>query len=149
MLAIFKKIAAFFMTILAFFGVGKGASDTPQPQQVTDIAAYTLHTKTLDFAFYANASTGYAWEVKQSGDAVKLTRDEYVQKNSSSVPGGPAMAGAPGEQQYTFTAVRPGRATLTFTYRRSWETDPPLYTYVAELTVSDALEITVESFTER
>ena len=140
MIAFFQKIAAFFLSILALLGIGKGPASPEEPAPDAEIASCVLYKNEVDFTFESNASTGFAWEVVQEGDAVRKTRDTYAYENVGN------MAGAPGEQQYTFSAVRPGRVTITFTYRRSWEDVPPLYTYVAELTVDDALNIAVESF---
>ena len=42
--------------------------------------------------------------------------------------------------------MKPGTTTITFTYQRPWETDPPITTYVAVVVVADDLSVTVSSF---
>ena len=135
---IFARIVAFFMSILAFFGfVKKGAEPKPD--------AYTVEKKVVTFCFDSNPSTGYTWTVKVEGDAVALTRDDFVAKE---IPGPVAVAGAGGMQYYAFTAVKPGRATVTFTYARSWEQTDADRRIVAVIAVDEDLAPTVESFEE-
>lgn len=141
-MAIIQRIIAFFMTVLAFFGIGKG-NNTQPPTQVDDVAAYTAEQGAVTFSFFANATTGYSWEYAPDGDSVILTGERYETANTD-----PRVAGAPGRQYYTFTAVKPGTTTVTFTYARPWETDPPVYTYVAVISVDADLNLTVASFGE-
>ena len=56
------------------------------------------------------------------------------------------MAGQGGTQYYVYRAVKPGTTTITFTYQRPWETDPPITTYVAVVAVADDLSVSVSSF---
>ena len=70
MSAIIRKIIAFFMSLLAFFGIGKGPANEPAPD------AYTVEGKTVTFCFDANITPGYSWEVQLKGDALQMTRDE-------------------------------------------------------------------------
>ena len=139
---IFARIVAFFMSILAFFGfVKKGAEPKPD--------AYAVEKKVVTFCFDSNPSTGYTWTVKVEGDAVALTRDDFVAKETSGHNGVVvAVAGAGGMQYYGFTAVKPGRATVTFTYARSWEQTDADRTVVAVIAVDEDLAPTVESFEE-
>jgi predicted secreted protein len=141
-MSIIKRIIAFFMTILAFFGIGKGNNTEPQ-EHADDVAACTVEQHEVTFSFFANATTGYSWEYTPEGDSIALTDERYETPDAD-----PRVAGAPGRQYYTFTAVKPGATTVTFTYARPWETDPPVYTYVAVISVDADLNLTVESFHE-
>ena len=137
MQAIFAKIISFFMAILAFLGLVK-------PTQNAEPNNYTVEGKVVSFCFDSNPTTGYDWTAKTEGDCVIMTRDEYEQK-----PSEPGMAGVGGYQYYDFTAVKPGTATVTFTYARSWETTDSDITYVAVITVADDLTVASVELTER
>ena len=139
MSSILRKIIAFFMSVLAFFGIGKGPANEPTPDE------YKVEGKTVTFCFEANPTTGYGWEVRLDGDAVQKTRDEYVPDDNGQ--SGVAVAGRGGKQYYAFTAVKPGKATLTFTYLRPWEGEA-IRTAVAEVTVDKDLNVTVTHFEE-
>ena len=132
MQAIFAKIISFFMAILAFLGLVK-------PAQNAEPNNYTVDGKVVSFCFDANPTTGYDWTAAVDGDCVIMTRDDYRQNDSE-----PGMAGVGGYQYYDFTAVKPGAATVTFTYARSWETTDSDVTYVAVITVADDYTVTVE-----
>lgn len=134
MLSVFQKILAFFLSVLAFFGLTV-KKDLPKDTYKTDKG-------TVDFCFSANPTTGFTWSVSQEGDSVLLTADRYV-----ADPAAPATAGRGGSQYYTATAVRPGKTTLTFIYERSWEGNP-IRTVIAEITVDEALTAAVTSYTE-
>ncbi len=129
------------MTLLAMFGIGKGASDKPA-QQVDNIASYTVSQKSVQFTFVSNPSTGYSWSYTQNGESVLMTKEDYRSGDKGNT------AGAPGTQLYTFTAVKQGKTTVTFIYERPWENNDPIYTYVAVISVDAELHVTLESFTK-
>ena len=135
MLAVFQKILAFFMSILAFLGLVK--PETPQPD------AFTVTDNAVEFCFDSNPTTGYDWTAAVNGDCVALTKDEYVPDAAA-----PGMAGVGGKQYYTFTAVRAGTATVTFTYARSWETTGADRTVTAVITVAQDGTISVSDYSE-
>ena len=134
MLSVFQKVLAFFLSVLAFFGLTV-KKDVPKDTYKVDKGA-------VDFCFSANPTTGYAWSVSQEGDSVQLTADRYVADRAA-----PGTAGGGGSQYYTATAVRPGKTTLTFTYARSWEGEP-IRTVIAEITVDESLTAAVTSYSE-
>ena len=138
MLALFQKLMAMLMSLLAIFGIGKGVG-TPT-QQNDPVASVSVKNNKAEFCFESNPSTGYTWTYDLDGDSVSLTKEDYV--NSA----GGNIAGAPGTQVYQFSPVRSGKTVVTFTYARPWENDPPLYTYTAILAVDGNLKIQVESF---
>lgn len=78
----------------------------------------------LEIALHANASTGYRWEVTSAG-APQLARVQLpklpveVANNERPMPGSGSIA------RWHYRAERPGAATLTLVYRRSWEKDVP------------------------
>jgi inhibitor of cysteine peptidase len=68
----------------------------------------------------SNRTTGFSWQIAKPLDekVVKLVESKYV-------PGQSGLAGAPGKEVWTFTAVAPGRTTISFTYSRPWEKGTP------------------------
>ncbi len=138
MAAFIQKLIAFFMTILAFFGIGRGTAKVPEN-------GYQVNGSQVVVCLTANPSTGYSWEVGIRGDSVKLSGSYFEQKKTQSQV---ALAGAGGLEYFTLTAVKPGDATVTLTYQRSWETDPPIRTVTVVLTADEALNLTVTSFTD-
>jgi len=77
-------------------------------------------------------STGYAWSVISPTDTTVLTwASEYIADE-------PVMPGSGGTRVYTFTGAAPGTDTIELHYARSWETDPPLETYLMNVTVVPA-----------
>ncbi len=63
----------------------------------------------------SNPSTGYRWAlVEASTDLLNLLDHGFVAGRTD-------MAGAPGEERWTFQAVKIGAGELRFEYRRPWE----------------------------
>lgn len=82
----------------------------------------------LTIPLVSNPTTGFLWSVTvDPADSVKLISEEFKAPDSK-------LAGAPGEQIYTFIPQKIGKATLNFEYSRSWEKEvPPARTFVMEL----------------
>ncbi|MBQ7638662.1 MAG: protease inhibitor I42 family protein [Clostridia bacterium] len=136
MAAIFQKIIAFFMSILAFFGINFGGGGNNQPADEPE--TYVVTESKVEFSFFSNPSTGYTWEVELNGDSVEKTGENFVSDDHAG------MAGAGGTQYYTFTAVHEGVTTVTFRYLRPWEDEDPIETYTAVVRVDADLHITVD-----
>ena len=139
MKAFFAKITAFFLAVLAFFGLSPKTPAQPEPPAETD--SYAIVETGVQFYFAANATTGYSWAQTQEGDSVALEKAYYAAPKTE-----PPMAGQGGTQFYVYRAVKPGTTTITFTYQRPWETNPPITTYVAVVVVADDLSVSVSSF---
>lgn len=142
MKAFFAKITAFFLAVLAFFGLSPKTPAQPEPPAETD--SYAIVETGVQFYFAANATTGYSWAQTQEGDSVALEKEYYAAPKTE-----PPMAGQGGTQFYVYRAVKPGTTTITFTYQRPWETNPPITTYVAVVVVADDLSVSVSSFEKR
>ena len=138
MKALFSRITAFFLAILAFFGF---SPKQPQPEVTIGNDGYAIVEQGVQFSFDANATTGYTWEQNIDGDSVTLEKEFYT------APKDTGLVGVGGTQYFRYRAVQPGTTTITFTYQRTWETNPPAKTYVAVLTVDADLAVTVSSFT--
>lgn len=133
MRAFLQRIFAFFISVLAFFGLIKTPSPDPVPFQTEG--------SIVRFAFDSNPTTGYDWTAELEGDCVRLIRDEYVQD-----PALPGMAGVGGTQYYAYEAVQEGTATVTFTYARSWEQTDADRVITAEIIVAPDLTVSVKTF---
>ena len=63
----------------------------------------------------SNPSTGYRWAlVEPSTDLLTLLDHDFTAARSE-------LMGAPGEERWSFQAVRKGAGELRFEYRRPWE----------------------------
>ena len=142
MKAFFARITAFFLAILAFFGI---SPKTPAPEVTIGNDGYAIIEHGVQFALDANATTGFSWAQKTEGDSVVLEKEFYTSPKTEEH--GVAMAGQGGTQYYNYRAVKSGTTTITFTYQRPWETEPPAKTYVAVVVVANDLSVTVKSFT--
>ncbi len=141
MKAFFAKITAFFLAILAFFGI---APKTPAPEVPVGNDGYAIVEQGVQFALDANVTTGFSWAQKTEGDSVVLEKEFYTSPKTEEH--GVALAGQGGTQFYLYRAVKSGTTTITFTYQRPWEQEPPVKTYVAVVVVANDLSVTVQSF---
>ena len=143
MASIIQKIVAFFMSILATFGLFSGK---PEPDVKVGNAGYRIDKQIIEFSFKANTSTGFTWSYETEGDdgVLEMTGEDYVTDKKSG-----NMVGVGGTQYYTFKAQNPGKTTITFSYARSFEENSTIEQYVAVINVSDDLSITVDSFTQK
>ncbi|MBN1883858.1 MAG: protease inhibitor I42 family protein [Deltaproteobacteria bacterium] len=67
-----------------------------------------------------NPSTGYGWEYRAEPEGLL----ELIETKSFDPEGSdPKMVGASVTTVWKFSAVSEGEVTLTYMYRRSWETD--------------------------
>jgi inhibitor of cysteine peptidase len=87
---------------------------------------------TLTVKLGSNYSTPYRWKPDTKiGDStiVKQTSHEYVQPTSDAL-------GAPGTEEWTFSALKPGRTTISTSYASIVGKDnKPVCTYTANVTV--------------
>ena len=76
--AFFQKIIAFFIAVLAFFGININHSDI-DVEIKGDGYEYSIdyEDRELDIKFPSNPTTGYSWSYKIDGDALRLTKEEY------------------------------------------------------------------------
>ncbi len=76
--------------------------------------------QTIKFTLEANLSTGYSWFVRCTPAGLL----EFA-GHSLYVPDKPIVPGSGGVMTYEYVAVRAGRVTVQYQYRRSWETEVP------------------------
>lgn len=68
----------------------------------------------FEISLPANPTTGYSWKVDYDSALLNLNSSEYI------VPSSRAL-GARGNSIFLFTPLSPGRTTIYFVYKRSWE----------------------------
>lgn len=89
--------------------------------------------QTLLIELPSNSTTGYRWQVAETNDGLLLPGAPFGEEVTD--PHSAGMVGVGGATSWRFRTGRPGTATLTFTYRRSWETNPPAETATYRITV--------------
>lgn len=89
------------------------ASDSGSEVEVSEGTAITI---TLD----SNVTTGFQWQLAGDLDesVLKLEGNEYV--GLEDVEGSEPIAGAGGQEVWTFTAAGPGEANLRLKYAQPW-----------------------------
>jgi predicted secreted protein len=64
----------------------------------------------------ANPTTGYEWNADYDYVLLKLESAEFESTNSQTV-----RVGRGGTSVFVFTPIKPGKSTIRFVYKRSWE----------------------------
>lgn len=141
MSAFFQKIVAFFVAVLAFFGININVEKHDVDVR-GDGYAYSIdfEDREIEIEFPANPTTGFAWTCEIDGSALVLIKDEY---DADDNPLG--LAGKGGKQEYEFKAVQPGDAALVFTYARS-NSEDVAKVFTVKISVDTNYEIKVVSF---
>ena len=68
-----------------------------------------------------NPSTGYRWAIDtQASSNLSILRID--DRGFSQKADGKPLVGAPGVHRWSVEATSPGKASITFVYRRPWET---------------------------
>ena len=81
-------------------------------QQDNEIVAQVGETFRVELE--GNPTTGYEWGLAQDNARFRLVKKDYAH------PG--AAIGASTKERFQIEALKPGSTTLTFEYKRSWET---------------------------
>jgi inhibitor of cysteine peptidase len=88
-------------------------SQKAQIVQDVTVAAGSTITVTL----CSNASTGFSW-----GEQAQISNPEVLKQTShKTIAPATSMPGAPGNQVWTFQALKAGVSTASFSYSRPWE----------------------------
>ena len=87
-----------------------------EPKIVQDITVPVGSTITVTLC--SNPTTGFQWgEKSQISNAKVLKQTSYKMVPAANT----GMAGAPGNEVWTFQALEAGAGTVSFSYSRSWE----------------------------
>ena len=82
-------------------------------QQDDSIGAHVGETFTVELE--GNPTTGYEWQLAQDDPRFRLIKKDYARP-------GPGV-GAATKERFQIEALQSGSTTLTFTYKRGWETE--------------------------
>lgn len=140
MSAIFNKIIAFFMSILALLGITSGVKHFT-PEVKGDGWAYAVVKQEIEFSFPANVSTGCSWEYTLEGDGLVFVEDDYVADRTPLF--GKPVSGAGGTEYVKFKAVKQGEAKLTFKFGQQWREDGIFTVHEFSVSVDADLKMTV------
>jgi len=78
----------------------------------------------LEVRLKSDPSTGYSWAIKGDPGPLKLVKSSAKRSSSNG------KVGAPGTQEFRFSATSAGMASLNLEYRRPWEyTAQPVRTF--------------------
>ena len=91
----------------------------------------------------SNPSTGFDWDWEIDNEAVVSVSTAYVSDMYYDVPDMMPPIGGGGRTRIQLTGLTPGEATITFTYKRSWEEDAPLYTLFYHVRVDEELNVMI------
>lgn len=136
MAAFFAKIVAFFMAVLAFFGIN--IQKEPVKKEAFSQAQVEYYDKSVNVSVSENASTGYIWQYEIKGESVSLSGDKRI-----SDPATKGLSGAPVTRCFTFKAIKPGKTTVKFEYLRPWEKNSTINAFTLVFAVDEQLNITV------
>ena len=139
-------MAVVVVAMLSVMGCSGKASTPAAPQMTTVEVSYVdllnqkrvhrdidlMAGQTLRVILGTNASTGYRWaEDAQISDTAVLAQIGHVAVATPN--SGPGSAGT---EMWTFSAVNPGRATVTTTYGQPWPGgEKDAWTFTAAVTV--------------
>jgi inhibitor of cysteine peptidase len=67
----------------------------------------------------SNPTTGFQWESSQISDQTVLEQVDHTFVSPESEP--PPPPGTPGQEVWTFKAIKEGESTISIAYSRPWE----------------------------
>jgi len=109
--AIVVGITAMLITAVTVFSFAKEAKNTKQGKTIKAKAG-----EEFIITLKSNITTGYQWQLTKAVDKgfLRLTGLRYVTKKTD-------LVGAGGKEEWTFKAVKPGTAIISFQYVQPWE----------------------------
>ena len=125
--------------LLALFACGSSSS-TPKQVSVdssysgkeVEIAAAGSLTVTLE----SNQTTGFQWELISISDQAVLEKVDQKYVAPEATRTGAPVVGAPGEEVWTFKAIKKGETTITMQYSQPWDGgQKALFTFNLKVTV--------------
>ena len=91
----------------------------------------------------SNPSTGFDWSWEIDHEAVVAVSAAYVPDMYYDVPDVIPTVGGGGRTRIQLNGLNPGEATITFTYKRPWEENGPLYVLFYHVRVDEDLNVTI------
>ena len=84
-----------------------------------------------------NPTTGYSWFYEIEDDSVIHLEEDIKYLGSNNVVGAPSLF------TYTVVALKSGTTTVTFEYKRPWETVPAVDTRIYQISVDNKGKIEI------
>jgi len=146
-----KLLAAGLMLAL-ILPISACAANEPSPQtievpiedfynqpQINDDEITVTVGDTFVLRLGSNASTGYAWSEEASTAGTSSHSDgNLTQLSHAYIPSESQADGAPGTEEWTFEALRPGLAFVYLEYSQPWEGgDTVVWTYFLKVTITE------------
>ena len=92
-----------------------------QVDEQADQTEVVLHAgQELSIVLPENPTTGYRWQVEQTGEPVCTLVDDTFEP-----PDPPVQPGQPGRRRWRFQAAQPGSGQIALASRRPWGNEPP------------------------
>ena len=95
--------------------------------------------QTATLSLDANPTTGYEWRVEQEPEIFDIS-SEYVQDKADE-----ELDGVGGNEVFTLTPKKEGKAKVSFYYERSWEKDKADTSLTYQISVDGNKQIKVEA----
>ncbi len=104
--------------------------EIPESVQESGMAAVESGNR-ASISFDANATTGYAWDYTFDEEGIVEEQSNSYDTDEHSE----GIVGYGGRQNYLFKAVKEGKTTARFSYRRPWDASSQIYSISVNLTV--------------
>jgi inhibitor of cysteine peptidase len=115
--------------VLACLAMGCNMNQVVRLDQTFDKRTIVLHLhQMLEVKLPENPTTGFRWDMKDSGTPVCVERG-----SSFDAPSGGLGKG--GARRFLFEAVQSGTGEIVLVYRRTWENTPPARTFTLSVHV--------------
>ncbi|MDD5432102.1 MAG: protease inhibitor I42 family protein [Candidatus Omnitrophica bacterium] len=101
--------AVFLLTVTSF-------AQSVKDQVVSESVINVTVGENIVIILESNRTTGYLWRLGSdlNDDKIEFVKSNYFASKTK-------LLGAPGKETWIFKALKPGRLTLVFEYRRPWE----------------------------
>lgn len=126
-------LIALLVFLVSTIGCGSGSREVKMVDSDNGGQVELKKGELLTVTLESNPSTGYAWEVSQTDEAILMQKGkvEFLQVTQPE-----GLVGAGGTETFRFEAVGVGQVSLTLIYHRSWEENvEPIQTYTLEVVV--------------
>jgi len=107
-------VVASILAVCLIAGCGAGVKTYTDTQKTISVGVNQEFIIALD----SNPTTGYDWEESHDAAMVKLVEKKYRPDEKAA-----GLVGAGGTQYFQFKALKVGKTSITFAYKRPWEED--------------------------
>ena len=107
-------VVASILAVCLIAGCGAGVKTYTDTQKTISVGVNQDFIIALD----SNPTTGYDWEESHDAAMVKLVEKKYRPDEKAA-----GLVGAGGTQYFQFKALKVGKTSITFAYKRPWEED--------------------------